>query len=1492
MSCAHIPEDRGPSGGLPMPVDPSSPNGAERAAVCARMCKPSRRSRRIAAALILSAALAIQVSPPAYAQVANPVYVDDSPAAGDTFLRVRDHLATGNLNEAVRALQSLLDEMPDRLVGVGLARGMVDRAAPVAAGAGISTGTDSRDLFRSVRAEANSVLLSAPELLARYRQLQEPVASVRLQEGDVDGVERSCLLTSAGFEAALRVAQSQIEDARFHAAFLTLDQLRDHPDRTGERASDAARLAGLLVRYLDEPAVHALYSAWSSEPAGEMVAWPAIARTAGRSPLDTGDRADLDAYLGKPLRSVAVSEDKMVPTMLRALSGVESERLPAAARHLLILPTVADDTLYLNDGVQVTAWDRITLAPKWIVRGDVPAGEDPAQAAMNLRSALRGNPTPEDPTTVTVSGRTAVATLGLALSGIRWPDARIIAIDTLTGNLRWAMGVDELDPALAAQSVRGPAVIAEGTVVVALRAALPDRRMVTLYLAGIDVASGKLRWSRLIGSIGVLPYRQDPYVSEAAALEGGIVYHSDMLGVVSATEAETGRPVWVRRLPTVPAQSWDALHPWQMGRPIVAGDSLIILSPDRRLIVRLDRATGELRGSIAASEFDRMPARYLVRAGDTLGVVFDNRIGLAPLDSFERAKPQASVRVADPGFNGRVSAVGHRLLGPVGAGLLVYDTTKPDAEPTLLPLDSPGNALALESQLLVVDDFTVHTYLRWDVAEQLLARRMLDDPSDPTSAATLAELAYRAGRHDRILVAVDAALGALANRPPSETSEPTRARLFASLQAMVSDALEQPRAVTAPDMPAETGPARIEDNSLLGELVERLRRAARTPDERLGYMLSKGRLHERVGEPVLAMDAYQATLDSDELAGATWAGPRLSTRGELEVTRRMVALVQAKGPGIYAAHDADALEAAAKLPPEPKPDQIVRLAVRFPVSSIASSLWEQAAASYKRAGRDHAVVGAMESALEAAERVPGGADIGAVAGRLLTELESRQQYAAAGNALKNILERHPGLQITVNGAPLEPAALASRLAELVAARQRWPRLGDLRSEGVQVLAGWSIMEPIMRLRTGVSPRGVMLRSSEKLALFTPVDPGPEDATGAGQLVAAWERPIETEMAELIRIDSEAAYIFYASAKGAVIEKASQSPPGLKWQTPLFADVPGRSGAPRNNRRDRDEPIQTPQDGMSMLTDGVITMDDRTMVLLERQGYATAIDTQSGAVLWTIRTPLDRVYDAAIAGGSLVVGGDQEVRGAPGERVGALRPEIAVLDARTGQEVQRLPQRWGGVRWVRMTDSGQLVAGCENAIVCTDLTRGQVNWVLSDPHLSVSRDAWIFHNALFVLDRDRRLWWADVQTGRVSPDSLEAPRGRLDGVRRIDAALIPPAQGAANSRPVVAFTTHQGVLLYDLDGTFRGVDAVGGLDGVLPAVPSQDRLITVTTMPEGRRGDREMLYTIHVMETGSAMVRESVPIVLGVPPRTQAVMDGRFLITSGGTTLSIPAPAPK
>src|SRR5690606_38220347 len=143
---------------------------------------------------------------------------------------------------------------------------------------------------------------------------------------------------------------------------------------------------------------------------------------------------------------------------------------------------------------------------------------------------------------------------------------------------------------------------------------------------------------------------------------------------------------------------------WQIGQPVVDGETLVVLSPDHRQVVRLDRRTGELRGWCPTSRFEHPTPRYLVKAGSKLAVVFDGRIAVTDLATFETAPLQVTPRFPQPGINGRVTVAGDKLLVPVVAGVMVVDTADAEAEPVLMPLDSPGNVLALESQLLVVDD--------------------------------------------------------------------------------------------------------------------------------------------------------------------------------------------------------------------------------------------------------------------------------------------------------------------------------------------------------------------------------------------------------------------------------------------------------------------------------------------------------------------------------------------------------------------------------------------------------------------------------------------------------------------------------------------------------------------------------------------------------------------------------------------------------------------
>ena len=274
-------------------------------------------------------------------QQANPVYVDDSPAAADTFVRVREHVSAGNLDEAVRILQVLLDDQPDRLV---------------------VSGTDP-DLFVNVRGAVNDLLLASPKLLERYRAMFGPRAERQLSEGQTDVVERSLMLTPSGLDAVLRLSQLAMEDARFEHARQLLEQADKHPDRTGDRAKLASQMMTTLARYLGRAPVSDMARQGWAKDAGEQppdlapVQWPAAATKRAATPMLPAVPMATEGMVSKPLWTVPLNPTASTPeatlNSVDRSSGRGQVSVPMYARELLQLPSVADDTVFISDGTQI-----------------------------------------------------------------------------------------------------------------------------------------------------------------------------------------------------------------------------------------------------------------------------------------------------------------------------------------------------------------------------------------------------------------------------------------------------------------------------------------------------------------------------------------------------------------------------------------------------------------------------------------------------------------------------------------------------------------------------------------------------------------------------------------------------------------------------------------------------------------------------------------------------------------------------------------------------------------------------------------------------------------------------------------------------------------------------------------------------------------------------------------------------------------------------------
>lgn len=1440
----------------------------------------------------------------------NPVYVDDSPQANDTFVRLREHLASGNLEQGASVLQALLLNQADRVVA--------------------SEG--DADVFVSVRARAHAALLASPDLLARYRRAYEPRAERLAEEGGYDELERAYLLTGPGMDAALRLSQRRLETAAFEAARLTLAQLEKHPDRTGQRGARAAAIAGQIARYLPRADVAEWAARWAREagadaPAGKPEAWPAGALSFGRTPLDPGPAPTPDGLVTKPLWTVTVNPaaaESAVPS-----AGRGAQNVPAQARDLLVLPAASGDTLVLNDGASVTAWDRFTLSPRWSV---VAAAQEPARDEPGLRAGAgnrmilnrmyggqaRGG---DDLGVAAIGGGIVVAPVGkpvaLAVNAgySREMLDRVLGLDLATGRTRWAVTLGEVDPALADCAVKGAPLVLEGTVVLAARKYQPDRRLVSVSMVGLDLYTGAKRWVRPVGSAGSMPWGNQPSGSDLLTADRGIVYRSDRLGVVGAVEAHSGRTVWIRRSPVEAGLPADTPPAWQAGQPIVDGGSVLALSGDGRRLLWLDALTGAKTGERGVSDFAPPGARYFLLAGDRLVGVGDDRIGSVALADAKAGKVEAGAAVPAPGIRGRVVVVGEgtatRLMVPTIEGVRLYDPAKPAKPERSFNLEETGQVLALESQLVVADDARLHSYLLWDVAERLLLQRVKDSPEDAAPAVTFAELAHRAGKPERIAEAVDLAMAALRRGPASDATASVRSRLLDVLRTILGQGLEAPvaKAGAGDAKPA----ASAMDPALLAKLVASFGELAGAGEERVGFLLASGKLKEIQGQPADAAAAYQQVLDDPALASATWRGAQLSVRAELEATRRLEALIRVSGASAYAAQEAKAQAEFEALGPQAGPEKLEALTQRFPLAQSVLPAYARLADAYGALDKPQAAIAALEAGLRAARRLPSAptAAVGELGGRLIQALRARGQNAAAASTLRTMRQHFANLVLTSAGQPLDAGTLAAELDGVLAASARWPRVGPVSGRGgeggAQVVLGSKLMEPILaEPMPSLSPLLVM-RSETGVGVWAPTTAG---KAGSGTAYTkAWSRDLqEGTEPTLVRLTRDGAVLMYMSAEpwierlgpgpGADAANAAQAV-ATKWRSDSLARLFSRE----ETRGMRRVPGVLAEDGFGVPGEGVqdsggvlVSMDDRTIIVVQRTGRAAGIDLETGEILWVARTGAARVYDAQVLGGTLVVAGTSEVLGA-GNQVVDLRPVVQIIDARTGRAVQKLEGAapgqpsagliGGQPRWVRLTDTGAAIIGLDSAIASIDLATAQTNWTITEPKVVPALAAWLVGDQLVLLSTERLAFLAGATTGRLREAPLELPRTHVDSTRVVDVVAL----GASPSSNF-AIAGNQGVAVFSPEGTLLGLDAFGGGTSMLPPRPAEGRIVAIETVSEGRTTDGMMMFNIHGLEPAQASLIDSRAVVMGARPTTLRLVDNHIALTAGNVTLILDAPAKK
>lgn len=1417
------------------------------------MTRPTTKPAPAATLLLalIGALTAVSVAPIARGQFEVPVYVDDSPTASEAIDRARQLAAVGNVREAIDVFQRLLDEQGERVLAV----------------------TGDPDLFESVRRRINRVIASDPALMSRYEELEGPRAQRMLELGDIDQLVSTRLMTAAGFEGALRSAQSRIERAQFGQALIELRELDAHPMRAAS-ADAALDLLDLVCAYAgadNQPESRVtsreaslLRAAWRDALGMEPFAQARTAETPDIhptiTPLAPADATNLAELLPRALATVQVGQNAIDRKGVQVVSYAD----------LRVMPAVTGDTVFVCDGDSVMALDRFTLTVRWRTtlprKSSVPGGPMGA-FAYSLRPIDIFMPAVDNGSVFVIGG-------DLPDTNSMTSAERVIAsYDAETGRLRWKRFLSEQpDETLSETMVRGPVLIDQDTLICTGMRINQQKRVAGAYLFALSPDRGEVLWTRNIGSVGT---ESAPYFAREStipALAGGIVYVVDPVGVVGAVEAATGRVRWVRRLDKTLMRTRGWTSPWRDTSPLVHDGKLFIASSTERTIRVLDAWTGEQLETIDARPLGSPDYLLLARGaeegtGDWLVCVSANEVKAKPIDRLvEPVKPKDVARVTSRGIYGRVVVADHRVLVPTDVGIIVADLNDEDPLTTasLIELEHMGQIVAMPSSLVVADNEQVHSYLVWEQASSLLRQRMEQNPSNATAAVTYAELSYRAGQTDEIVSAVDRSLKAIAGAPESPPNELARQRLFAALLEMIE---------AGPDAPTPI------DIEMRRALLARLDRTAATSQERVAFLMSAGQTHELLDQPMRAVETYQRILESEALATAEYKRGQTGLPAATEATRRIRRLVFEHGPDIYAVFDAEGERELARLNWSLSPEPFEELARRYPVSRAAARAWVEAGDRYTTAGQTHMAIFALEEALRVSRLIlPAGDELtGEAVGRLVYRLEASRRVRDAIRILDDVITREPDLVVRDHGRVVDAVAWRGELNEKLARLERRPDIGSLDGTGA-LIAGKGIVRAEQDPGPGAPTNRVTLYdgASGEISMW--------QSNEQGALSQLWDGVFGES---LVRLDGQGV-LFVRPAptrpRDRVLVMRNTDTGQVLWETePIRSIFPQRELIDQiiDGKRGGGA-FGTPIEMSVMVGELIILVDTDTIVVLERSGRAAGFDTVTGKHLWAASMPIGRVHDASLSGGVLAAGGVMPPAGTSLDAwIGAGSDNIdavVMLDARTGKSLVTRTES-APLRWVRASDSGSVVFATDEAISMIDPFRATLIWTNSEAGARQTLDAQIIDDRVMVLGAGGEVRQIALADGTLRPLPLDT-RDRMDPSRG-DAVI-------ASMHGHTVMGSELGVVVFDRTGELMGVDQRATDWRVLPVALAEGKVCTLAQMGQVLAMERS-LYEFNVTEVDTVRSVENRRIELTAPPRELAVIDNAIAISTSDGVVVIPAP---
>lgn len=1382
-------------------------------------------------------AVACASGAPVAAQERATVAVDDSPTATQLLAQASDQ-AAANPAESARLIRQVLAEFGRKLVPL----------------------PDDPDRFVDARSVADAMLRANPEVLRRWRALESAEALRQFEDGDAEGAAAQRLLTVGGLEAQLALADEQLVHARFRKALSLVSAVLGHPDLDGDLLQRALRIEALAAwgigdRQRAESAAAQLEQA-SPERADALRALIAAAPPA--APADVNDPLSAQPFGdvgGAPIRLWQEALDQSLRRRMQ--SGADQrQRAPSlpvpereAGRYLVSVPALARGLVIVNEGHRLQALGAFTREPVWSVLMMSPGA--PREGMVGDLSV----PIVCDDRVLAVSGHSSGADRDGGID--REGGGRLLCIAIGSGRRLW-----EFQPRWHARAglegtfIVGVPAVVEDTVALLLRRVSARQETISLA-AGISLTDGSLRWTVPLGAtpgIRVTSSAIRPCATPVASGDSFIVHTG--AGVTARLSCVDGRVMWLRRDQVPIRDARFDLEPWQMQRPAVCGDRIMLIDAEQQHVQVIDASDGRQLSLVPiGSGTAWRDTRWLLASADGAHVLgIGEQVACFAADDIRTPRWTSGAAPAPGRTSGAAPVIGRVQVGtmPDGRGAVAIPTAEgisvraidDGSELATLEVGAASNPSLRDGMGSVATEDALAMYVDSRQTEEFLSAAAAG--GDPTAVAGLLELAVASSRAD---------LARSASAMASAWLSPERARTEEG-----SDELADRIAALLIDV-ACSGLLDARESS---ELFDRVIARERDPSRRAQALLVQGDWFARADRLPAAVAVWRRILSDRALAGS-WLEPV----GEESNFLRAGIAARERLASLGATRAASAIRSVDAAPPVAGATgaALAEFARSVACSRESVDAWIAAAESWSAAGDRVRAAAAASAALDEAIALADAAVMSTTMDRMLSMLRKE--------ALPDTAVRLVDRAVT-SGMDVPLASFKGQTASQVRAQlpsgslvRGEPRVGSPRqARAVRMLRG----EP-----TIMTPRARMTRPTDRFWL---TERGSLACVSADTLAPLWRVPFAGQSPAIVQ----------HSAGGVVLWEmldADRSSLGLvddagarRWTVPdvdalLDGDAPEQAARP--------EPVPRFGRESSVRLPGVLP-GPGDVALVRGDGAVAVIDAAEGSLMWRSQGAVDEIIDADADDAVIVIAGTSA------DSDGLVR--AIAIDRATGTPVAVLSDPdIGSVRWVRIMAPGQVAVGHDSGTSRWDLLDDRVSWIRDDPAAQRS-DGVDGAGRTVLLYSDGRtpqaIRWSDGSVDASAFDMLTSRRHR-------------PAewQGFMRSGDVIVAGDERGVGLFGLDGALLGATVSVPGQSLHAVVPVGTGLVVTEQAgridaPVGMGARVRSRLRLQLLGWSDGLKMRGLPESFDVPAQnfgTPIAVEGWIVIPAGkDSSYAVPIPA--